>query len=80
MPSPCRFPPPWSIEEQEACFTVENGQVLAYVYFEEEPKLVDNATLDELLLSIKSEFTTLGADWSGLGDVAAGSTEDDVTH
>jgi hypothetical protein len=31
MPSPCRFPPPWSIEEQEACFTVrdENGQVLA---------------------------------------------------
>jgi hypothetical protein len=34
-----RFPPPWSIEEQEACFTVrdENGQALAYVYFEEEP-------------------------------------------
>jgi len=27
------------IEEQEACFTVrdENGQTLAYVYFEEEP-------------------------------------------
>jgi hypothetical protein len=34
-----RFPPPWSIEEQEACFTVrdENGQALAYIYFEEEP-------------------------------------------
>ena len=29
-----RFPPPWMIEEQEACFTVrdENGQALAYVY------------------------------------------------
>jgi hypothetical protein len=34
-----RFPPPWSIEEQAACFTVRdhNGQALAYVYFEEEP-------------------------------------------
>ena len=39
MPSPCRFPPPWSIEEQEACFTVrdENGQALAYLHFEDEP-------------------------------------------
>jgi hypothetical protein len=39
MPSARRFPPPWMIEEQEACFTVrdENGQTLAYVYFEEEP-------------------------------------------
>jgi hypothetical protein len=34
-----RFPPPWSVEEQEACFVVrdQNGQALAYVYFEEEP-------------------------------------------
>jgi hypothetical protein len=34
-----RFPPPWLIEEQEACFTVrdENGQALGYFYFEEEP-------------------------------------------
>ena len=34
-----RFPPTWSVEEQEACFVVRdhNGQVLAYVYFEEEP-------------------------------------------
>ena len=39
MPAARRFPPPWMIEEQEACFTVrdENGQALAYVYFEEEP-------------------------------------------
>jgi hypothetical protein len=34
-----RFPPPWSVDEQEACFIVRdaNGQALAYVYFEEEP-------------------------------------------
>ncbi|HVI11555.1 MAG TPA: hypothetical protein VM822_01665 [Pseudolabrys sp.] len=34
-----RFPPPWSVEEQEACFVVRdhNGQQLAYNYFEDEP-------------------------------------------
>ena len=34
-----RFPPPWSIEELDACFVVRdhNGQALAYVYFEDEP-------------------------------------------
>jgi hypothetical protein len=34
-----RFPPPWSVEELEACFVVKDGagQKLAYVYFEEEP-------------------------------------------
>jgi hypothetical protein len=32
-----RFPPPWSIEELEACFIVKDnaGQKLAYVYFED---------------------------------------------
>jgi hypothetical protein len=37
MPSR-RFPPPWSIEEQSACFVVSdhNGQALAYVYFEDK--------------------------------------------
>ena len=36
---PRRFPPPWSVEQQEACFVVRdaNGQQLAYVYFEDEP-------------------------------------------
>jgi hypothetical protein len=31
-----RFPPPWSVEEMDACFIVRdhNGQALAYVYFE----------------------------------------------
>ena len=34
-----RFPPPWSVEELEACYVVRDhdGQALAYVYFEEEP-------------------------------------------
>jgi hypothetical protein len=33
-----RFPPPWSVDEQAACFVVRDhgGQALAYVYFEEE--------------------------------------------
>jgi hypothetical protein len=33
-----RFPPPWSIEEQDACFVVRDrsGPALAYVYFEDE--------------------------------------------
>jgi hypothetical protein len=33
-----RFPPPWTVEEQPACFVVRhNGQALASVYFEDEP-------------------------------------------
>jgi hypothetical protein len=34
-----RFPPPWIVEELEACFYVcdSTGQKLAYVYFEDEP-------------------------------------------
>ena len=33
------FPPPWSVEEQAACFVVRdhNEQALAYVYYEDEP-------------------------------------------
>ena len=33
-----RFPPPWSVEETDACFIVRvaNGQALAYVYFKDE--------------------------------------------
>jgi hypothetical protein len=37
--TPRRFPPPWSVEETDACFIVRdpNGQKLAYIYFEDEP-------------------------------------------
>jgi hypothetical protein len=40
MRSDRRFPPPWDIEEANAsCFIVKdnNGQALAYVYFESGP-------------------------------------------
>jgi hypothetical protein len=34
-----RFPPPWTVEELDACFVVRdhNEQTLAYIYFEDEP-------------------------------------------
>ena len=33
-----RFPPLWSVEDQEAFIVRDaNGQALAYLYFEEEP-------------------------------------------
>jgi hypothetical protein len=37
---PRRFPPPWSVEDIGAAFVVrdQNGQGLAYVYYEEEPQ------------------------------------------
>jgi hypothetical protein len=37
VPSPPRFPPPWSVEETDACFIVRDANALAYVYFEDEP-------------------------------------------
>ena len=42
-----RFPPPWTVEETQACFVVKdhNGQKLAYVYFEHEPGRQAAATL-----------------------------------
>jgi hypothetical protein len=41
VPSPNRrFPPPWSVEETDACFIVRdhNGQALAYTYFEKRAR------------------------------------------
>jgi hypothetical protein len=34
------FPEPWSVEELDSCFVVKdlNGQALAYMYFEKEPR------------------------------------------
>jgi hypothetical protein len=39
VPERRRFPPPWSIDELEACFVVMDsaGQKLVDVYFEDEP-------------------------------------------
>jgi hypothetical protein len=37
--TPRRFPPPWTVEDNGACFIAKdrNGHALAYVYYEEEP-------------------------------------------
>jgi len=34
-----RFPPPWTVEDIDACFVVKDGsgQKLAYVYYEDQP-------------------------------------------
>ena len=40
MPSPRRFPPPWTLDEHnDACFILKDAtrQALAYVSFEDEP-------------------------------------------
>ncbi len=46
---PRRFPPPWSVEEQEACFTIRDrdGQQLAYVYFDDPRAAAKPLTRDE---------------------------------
>jgi len=47
MPSPRRFPAPWSAEVTPNCFIVRDadGQQLAYVYYESEPERRSTAKL-----------------------------------
>ena len=42
---PGRFPPPWSIEDDAACFIVRDHdkQALAYVYFENPRQVIECA-------------------------------------
>ena len=49
MPSSRRFPPPWSVEEQETWFAVRDreGQQLAYVYFDDPRAAAKPLTRDE---------------------------------
>jgi hypothetical protein len=47
MTAKCRFPPPWSVDQQAACFVVRDHceQQLAYVYFEDESGREQHPTL-----------------------------------
>jgi len=52
-----RFPPPWSVDELEACFVVKDnaGQKLAYVYYEKEPgRRIEQPTRFELVINLKT--------------------------
>jgi hypothetical protein len=39
MKSPRRFPPPWSVDEPEACFVVKDDAGQKLVHYEEEATL-----------------------------------------
>jgi hypothetical protein len=41
-----RFPPPWSVDETDACFIVKDhaGQALTYVYFAGRAGLMNGST------------------------------------
>ena len=43
MPYPCRFPPPWKVEELDESYVVTDGlgQRLAYLYFGEIKRRTD---------------------------------------
>jgi hypothetical protein len=68
-----RFPPPWSVEETDACFIVRdaNGEALAYVYFEEEPGGDLRLTCSPATRP-SCRSSTSGLLWPGAGHPAAG--------
>jgi len=61
-----RFPPPWTIDDDDACFIVrdKNGQALGYFYFEDEP---GRRTAAKLLT--KDEARRMAANFAKLPDL-----------
>ena len=66
MPSVHRFPPPWTLDEQnDACFIVRDAtkQALGYFYFEDEPGRRSAAKV----LAKASPLTLIRYVWSSTG-------------
>ena len=55
---PRRFPPPWSVDENEENFVIQDatGQALAYVYFE------DNDSRRSVMTRLTSDEAQRGRD------------------
>ncbi len=72
MPSPCRFPPPCSIEETSACFIARDsgGQALAYFYYEEE-----SGRRSAAKLLTKDEARRLAVNFAKLPDLLLGAAK-----
>jgi hypothetical protein len=79
MAQPRRFPAPWSVEDQAACFIVRDHyeQALAYIYFEEEAGRRSAAKL-----LTKDEARRIAVNIAKLPDLVgkAGRGEDETTH
>ncbi len=61
-----RFPPPWTVDETDACFIIRDGnrQAISYVYFQDEP---GRRTTDKLLT--RDEARRIAANIAKLPDL-----------
>jgi hypothetical protein len=78
MPAARRFPPPWTLEENnDACFIVrdKNGQALGYFYFEDEP---GRRTVAKLLT--RDEARRIAANIAKLPELLTASASRDKAH
>ena len=71
------FPPPWSVGELDSCFVVKdaNGQALAYMYFEKEPRR--RFRRDELLT--RDEAQRIAAIFAKLPELLGEPEEKDLS-
>jgi hypothetical protein len=71
-PDSCHFPTPWTVEEQFACFTVQDasGKALADFYYKEEP---DQRSAKSLT---KGEARMIAASFAKLPEYRAPKSDD----